>query len=137
MHSRLKTIALSYNSMTERLGDPDVTSSPALLRSIMEERSKSEAVVNTFERYSSLSLELDNAKVIFREAIDVGDWEMREMVREEIVALEERIGGLVGEVSILLLPSDPLDVSVYFSSFKGTNCKTTMTHPSPLPFSGS
>jgi hypothetical protein len=52
MIERLNGITRSYDTLTERLGDPDVIADSKLLMKIMSDRSKSEDVVNAFYEVS-------------------------------------------------------------------------------------
>jgi len=107
MESRLDNIRRSYNALTERLADPDVISDSNLLRKVMSDRSKSEAVVLAYEEYCQNKEDLAGAKELFQEADD--DVDMREMAREEMKILESRMNELESDITILLLPKDPND----------------------------
>ena len=50
MMERLNGITRSYDSLTERLGDPDVLGDSNLLMKVMSDRSKSEEVVLAFQK---------------------------------------------------------------------------------------
>ena len=52
MENRLNGIRRSYQSLTERLADPDVISDSNLLRQVMKDRSQSEEVVTCFDEVS-------------------------------------------------------------------------------------
>jgi len=107
MKSRLDGIRRSYQSLTERLGDPDVISNSNLLRQIMKDRSQSEEVVLAFDEYCRLDEELEGATELFQEAGD--DADMKEMARSEIKEIETGQGELEEKIKVLLLPTDPND----------------------------
>ena len=75
--SRLTSITRSFDSLTERLGDPDVLSSPALLRTLTEERAKTEDLVSKFVEYTKLQQDKDYSEAVMQEK--GCDPEMREM----------------------------------------------------------
>ena len=105
--SRLASITRSFQSLTERLGDPDVLSSPKLLRELMGERRKSEEIVEAFEMYEEKDLERKGCKEMVQDP--GGDEEIRTMAREEMKAAESCMVELEERIRVLLLPSDPID----------------------------
>lgn len=107
MMERLNGITRSYDSLTERLGDPDVLGDSNLLMKVMSDRSKSEEVVLAFQKYCEFKEELEGARELFQDAGD--DAEMREMARAEIKEIEPQMDQLEIEIQLLLLPKDPND----------------------------
>ena len=93
--------------LTERLGDPDVVSDTSLLMKLSTERSNYEEIVDKYKDYEDMSEGLAGAKEMFEESGD--DPEMREMAREEMKELEQGMGALEKELTVLLLPRDPAD----------------------------
>jgi len=107
MENRLNGIRRSYQSLTERLADPDVISDSNLLRQVMKDRSQSEEVVTCFDEYCNLKEEMTGATELFQDAGD--DAELREMAREEMKSIEPQMQDLEDKIKLLLLPSDPND----------------------------
>jgi peptide chain release factor 1 len=106
MEERLKTIQRSFNELTERLADPDVTSSPKLMREISQERSNIEGVVTTFDSWRDMVEQRKDAQELFETADDP---ELREMSREEIKELDATLESLEKDLVLLLLPRDKND----------------------------
>jgi peptide chain release factor 1 len=103
MEGRLQNIQRSYQALTERLGDPDVISNASLLRKIMSDRASSQDVVQAYQQYGQCRQEYQQAKEMLE------DVELREMAREEIKELEQRMKELVQQIRLELLPKDAND----------------------------
>jgi peptide chain release factor 1 len=103
MEGRLQNIQRSYQALTERLGDPDVISNASLLRKIMSDRASSQDVVQAYQQYDQCRQEYQQAKELLEDA------ELREMAREEIKELEQRMKELVQQIRLELLPKDAND----------------------------
>lgn len=103
---RLKSMQRNFKELTERLGDPDVINNTKLLTEVSQERSKVEGVVEAYEEWQNLQRELEDTKEMFNES---DDREEKELCREEMKSIEERLEELESQLMILILPSDPLD----------------------------
>ncbi len=74
--------------------------------SLAKERAELEPIVQKAREYRKALQELEEARALLEEEEDP---EMRELAREEVQALEERIETLEREIKRLLLPKDPRD----------------------------
>ncbi|GEA28205.1 peptide chain release factor 1 [Microcystis aeruginosa NIES-4325] len=105
--NKLQSVEQTYKELTRRLADPDVTSNPGELHRLAKSRASLEETVNTYEIWQKSQEDLIGAKQIFKES--AGDPELREMAALEVAELEEKIAILEDQLTILLLPRDPLD----------------------------
>ena len=105
--NKLQSVEQTYTELTRRLADPDVTSNPGELHRLAKSRASLEETVNTYEIWQKSQEDLIGAKQIFKES--AGDPELREMAAREVAELEEKIATLEDQLTILLLPRDPLD----------------------------
>ena len=105
VRSQLLSIQRSFQSLTERLADPDVLNDPKQLKKVMSDRRSNEEVVEAFESYLRYEKDLEDATDLFRD----GDAEMKEMAREEVKACEAAMSDLESSITLLLLPKDPND----------------------------
>lgn len=105
--NKLQSVEQTYTELTRRLADPDVTSNPGELHRLAKSRASLEETVNTYEIWQKSQEDLIGAKQIFKES--AGDPELREMAALEVAELEEKIATLEDQLTILLLPRDPLD----------------------------
>lgn len=107
MIRKLKSTKDTFDSMTLQLADPDVCADTKQLTKLTKARAAIEPVAAAYENWNSTTMALEEAKEMFVESSD--DAEMREMAREEVVTLENRLAELEKEIRILLLPKDPND----------------------------
>jgi len=105
--NKLQSVEQTYKELTRRLADPDVTSNPGELQRLAKSRASLEETVNTYEIWQKSQEDLIGAKQIFKES--ASDPELREMAALEVAELEEKIATLEDQLTILLLPRDPLD----------------------------
>jgi len=103
---KLKSVEVTFNELTRRLGDPDVATDPEELQRIAKARSGLEETVNIFEQWQRVQAELKESQELVREAEDP---EMREMALLEVKSLEEQSARLELQMSLMLLPRDPND----------------------------
>ncbi len=104
---KLQSVEQTYKELTRRLADPDVTGNPGELHRLAKSRASLEETVNTYEIWQKSQEDLIGAKQIFKES--ASDPELREMAALEVAELEEKIATLEDQLTILLLPRDPLD----------------------------
>ncbi|MFM7908245.1 MAG: peptide chain release factor 1 [Microcystis sp.] len=105
--NKLQSVEQTYTELTRRLADPDVTSNPGELQRLAKSRASLEETVNTYEIWQKSQEDLIGAKQIFKES--ASDPELREIAALEVAELEEKIATLEDQLTILLLPRDPLD----------------------------
>jgi peptide chain release factor 1 len=104
---KLQSVEQTYHELTRRLADPDVTSNPNELQRLAKSRASLEETVNTYEIWQKSQEDLIGAKQVLKES--ASDPELREMAALEVAELEEKIATLENQLTILLLPRDPLD----------------------------
>jgi peptide chain release factor 1 len=105
--NKLQSVEQTYTELTRRLADPDVTGNPGELHRLAKSRASLEETVNTYEIWQKSQEDLIGAKQIFKES--ASDPELREMAALEVAELEAKIATLEDQLTILLLPRDPLD----------------------------
>lgn len=106
MLDKLKDVEEKYNTLTERIMDPELTSDISEFQKVMKEHSDLEPLVMKYREYTRLTEELEGAKELLYDKLDE---DMHELVKEEVRELEEEIEKLNEELTILLLPKDPND----------------------------
>ncbi|WP_071517820.1 peptide chain release factor 1 [Geitlerinema sp. PCC 9228] len=105
--NKLQSVEQTYQELTRRLADPDVSSDPSELQRIAKERSMLDDIISTYNTWKEVNEELDGAKQILKDA--GGDQEMREMAQLEVQQLQEKLENIENRLKILLLPRDPND----------------------------
>jgi peptide chain release factor 1 len=104
---KLQSVEQTFEELTRRLADPDITSNPDELQKVARARSSLEETVITYDHWKKAQQDHLEAKQILKEA--GGDLEMREMAALEVEELEKKLVELEKLLKVLLLPRDPND----------------------------
>jgi len=105
MFSKLDEVEARFESLTARMGDPDIASNPKRYAEIAREQAGLAETVETWRTHKATAEELESAK----ELLGDPDAEMREMARAEVDELQTRLTALKSQLQLLLLPKDPND----------------------------
>ncbi len=105
MFQRIKDIEKRYEELERLLSDPAVIANRAEYQKLAKEHADLTPLVETFRDYEKAGRQLGEAQQMLRE----GDEGLRELAKEEIPALRQRIEELEQRLTILLLPKDPND----------------------------
>ncbi|MCF7942891.1 MAG: peptide chain release factor 1 [Spirochaetia bacterium] len=106
MLKKLEGIAEKYHQLEEKLSDPDILKDMNRYREIMQEHAHLQAIVTEFEHFKQLSSGITDARHLVDEEKDP---EMREMAKDELEELEEKLEKSDIELKKLLVPRDPMD----------------------------
>lgn len=104
---KLKSVEQTFDELTRRMADPDIARDPGEFQRVAKSRSNLEETVNTFNEWKKAQDDLQDARLILKEA--GGDQEMREMASMEVEELEAQLADLERRLKLLLLPRDPND----------------------------
>jgi len=102
---KVDAIALRLESVNQSLMDPDVVRDAQRMTSLSREHAHLSEIVQTGGTLRDAQSELADAK----ELASDDDPDLREMAREEMRALDERIEELTSALRLLLLPADPYE----------------------------
>lgn len=106
MFDRLQAVEDRYDRLNELLSDPDIVSDTNKLREYSKEQSDLQETVEAYREYKDLTGQLAEAKAMFDDKMDA---DMREMVKEEVSELEEKVEAVEARLHVLLIPKDPND----------------------------
>ncbi|MFO1444283.1 peptide chain release factor 1 [Bacillus sp. Bva_UNVM-123] len=106
MFDRLQSVEDRYERLNELLSDPDIVNDPKKLREYSKEQSDIQETVDAYREYKVVREQLQDAKAMLDEKLDA---DMREMVKEELHELEDKMEELEDRLKILLIPKDPND----------------------------
>lgn len=106
MLDKLAFIENKYQELSERMMDPELINNMEEWQRVMKEHSDIEPIVMEYREYTKTKEELDDAKEMLYEKLDD---DMREMVKEEVKVLEEKIIESEEKLKVLLIPKDPND----------------------------
>ena len=105
MFDKLDEVVKRFETLNDRLADPSIYDRPKEYKEVSAERSSLEDIVASYREYKKVKDNLVQAKEMLLE----DDEEIREMAKLEVNENEGRISELEAELTILLLPKDPLD----------------------------
>lgn len=106
MLDKLAFIENKYQELSERMMDPELINDREEWQRVMKEHSDIEPIVMEYRDYTKTKEELDDAKEMLYDKLDD---DMREMVKEEVKELEEKLIESEDRLKILLIPKDPND----------------------------
>ncbi|TNH03500.1 peptide chain release factor 1 [Testudinibacter sp. TR-2022] len=101
--TKLENLQERYEELQALLGDPSVINDQDKFRAYSKEYAQLEDVVQCFEKWRRLQLNLEEAQTL------LDDPSMREMALEEIDESRSEIEQLEQQLQVLLLPKDPND----------------------------
>lgn len=106
MLDKLAFIESKYQELSEKMMDPELINDREEWQRVMKEHADIEPIVMEYREYTKTKEELDEAKEMLYDKLDD---DMREMVKEEVKVLEEKIIESEEKLKILLIPKDPND----------------------------
>lgn len=106
MFDRLQAVEDRYDRLNELLSDPAIVSDINKLRDYSKEQSDIQETVVAYREYKVVHEQIKEAKEMLNDKLDP---EMRDMVKEELSELEDRMEELEARLRILLIPKDPND----------------------------
>lgn len=103
---KLEAIRLRFEEIGQQITDPEVISNTKKYIKLNKEYRELEDLVEVSKEYKNLIENIESTKSLLKEE---SDEEMREMAREELDEMEEKLPKMEEEIKVLLLPSDPED----------------------------
>ena len=95
-----------YDSLQKQLSDPEVISDMKKYVQLNKEYKELSPIIEAGKEYRKMVDDYDSAKEILA---GEKDEELREMAKDEIAAIEEKIPGMEENIKLLLIPADPQD----------------------------
>ncbi|HBA66221.1 MAG TPA: peptide chain release factor 1 [Methylococcaceae bacterium] len=102
---KLANLSERFDEITALLAEPEVQANQNKFRSLSQEYAQINPIVTCYKRYLDTADNLAGAQEMAKDP----DPDLREMVREEILATEKQQKAIEQELQILLLPKDPND----------------------------
>ena len=106
MFDKLKEIYKEYETIREKLMQPDVMVNFSLYSELNKSLKKLEPIVIVYENYLKKSKQLEDDKELLNQEKDE---DIRAMAKEDISALENELLTMEEELKTLLIPKDPND----------------------------
>jgi len=93
--------------MSIRLGDPDIVADPSEYQKLAQSVSDLGEVVTAYREFKECERQIEETKALQKENGD--DPDMAEMIASELESLSDQLAELEERLTVLLLPSDPLN----------------------------
>jgi peptide chain release factor 1 len=106
MFDRLEKVKERYNEIAELLNKPEARSDQKDFIKLSKEYSDLTEIVNSYDEYNKIKLELENTKQLI---YDTNDAEMKEFAKAEEEELELKLHQIEEKLKELLIPKDPND----------------------------
>jgi peptide chain release factor 1 len=105
MLTKLQELEKRYEELEELLSDPAVLANYSVYQKHAREHAGIADIVQTYREYSRIESQIEDNKGLLRD----GDEELRELAKEELPHLREKLEELEERLKLLLLPKDPND----------------------------
>jgi peptide chain release factor 1 len=105
MLDKLEAIKARFEDLGVALTNPEIVSDNKKFGVLSKEYRSLEKIVKCYEEYKTTLNDL----VVYKEALNGDDDELRELAKEELPPLEEKKASLEAEIRKLLIPKDPQD----------------------------
>jgi peptide chain release factor 1 len=107
MYDKLDFIQEKYDSLAQRVSDPEVIGDQPAWRVYVKEMNEMEPIVKAYAAYKKTKSDLASTEEMLAEG---GlDAEMEALCKEELSSLEDRLEAEADRLKVLLLPKDPND----------------------------
>ena len=103
---RLKSIEQKYQELESRLSEPEILKNQEQYQLLAREHAELTPLMKTFRTYQQVEKELETNQTLLKTE---SDEEIRELAREEIQHLKDKLANIEEELRFLLLPKDPND----------------------------
>jgi peptide chain release factor 1 len=107
MIEKLEAIEERYIELTKKIANPEIIARQEEWRKLTKEHSSLQEIVASFREYKKTLDEIQENSELLKETSD--DNEMEELIKSELVMLEDKKSKIEEQLRILLLPKDPND----------------------------
>jgi peptide chain release factor 1 len=105
MFAKLESLERKFEDLEKQLSDPGIFDDQERYRKLTKAHSDLGDVVTVFRKYKQLNQDLEDNQELLHDA----DPEMRELAAAEVKSIKEALPVIEEELTILLLPKDPMD----------------------------
>jgi peptide chain release factor 1 len=106
MWEKLKKVDKRYREIEEEIARPEVATDPNQLQKLAKERAGLEDVVNMYREYDATSKSFEETESMLEDNLDD---DMKEMVKQEIENLREKLSEIEEDLKVALIPKDEND----------------------------
>ena len=101
--NKLDEVEQTFKEIETRMSDPEVASNPSEMHVLGKKHVELTPLIEAYNKYKRVLREIKDSRALLSEESDEA---MREMAREELVTLEERLPEIENGIRVLLLPKD-------------------------------
>lgn len=105
MFDRLAEIEQKYMDLADQVNDPEIIANQSQWRKLMKEYSDMTPIVEAYREYEKVKAYIAEELELLEDKLDD---DFRELVKEELAENKERLEELQKEITILLIPKDPM-----------------------------
>ncbi|MCR5699133.1 MAG: peptide chain release factor 1 [Treponemataceae bacterium] len=116
MLKKLEQMSQRFAEVEKLIADPELIKDQKKYKDVMREHSHLSSVMEAYEEYKTVLQGIEDAKLLITEE---DDHEMKEMAREELKELEEKLPKIEGDIKMLLIPPDPLEEKNIIMEIRG------------------
>ncbi|MDY6031032.1 MAG: peptide chain release factor 1 [Treponemataceae bacterium] len=116
MLKKLEQMSQRFAEVEKQIADPELIKDQKKYKDVMREHSHLSSVMEAYEEYKTVLQGIEDAKLLITEE---DDHEMKEMAREELKELEEKLPKIEGDIKMLLIPPDPLEEKNIIMEIRG------------------
>ena len=106
MFDKLESVVEKFQKLEEDLGNPELLANQKGYQQVARERAEIAPVVDKYIYYKKLKEQVQENQTLFEREEDA---DMRELIRDELSGLRERIEATETELKFMLAPRDPND----------------------------
>ncbi len=106
MFDKLESVVDKFKKLEEELGNPALLSNQKEYQQVARERAEIAPLVERYAAYKKLKEQLQENQSLFEREEDA---DMRELIRDEIAGLKDRVDRVEQELKLMLAPKDPND----------------------------
>lgn len=106
MFEKLAEVEEKYESLEERLADPEIVKDPQAYQQVAKAHADLAEIVSKWREYKQTKQQLADTEEMLNDKIDD---DLRELAHDELNELKERIPAIEDELKVMLLPKDPND----------------------------
>lgn len=103
---KLQSLEEEYNKITEILSDAEIVKDINEYKKHSKRHSQLKEIIEHFKEYEKLLREKEDLQFLIKEEKDL---ELKEIAREDLIYVEEKIIQLEKQLQVLLIPPDPND----------------------------
>ena len=116
MLKRLEELAKRHEEVNVLIQDPALIKDPQKYKDTMREHSYLNTLMETYEEYKNVLHGIEDAKMLITQE---DDHDMKEMAREELKTLEEKVPEIEEQLKLQLIPPDPLEEKNIIMEIRG------------------